>query len=118
MFLRTLIDELAEDLLAKNRNVTAETHISTKRNYYKDWCKDESRFRGAHYPLTVRETTTEGDANRNLKRGRCVVCDLKCHISCEQCGVYLCDEVHKDREMNCFKAFHTVKMYRNTNPTL
>jgi hypothetical protein len=118
MFLRSLIDELAEDQLSKNRNETAPANMSSKKNFYTHWCKDETRFRGNHFPLTVREARQEGEKNRFLKRGRCVVCDLKCHVSCEQCGVYLCDEVHKDREINCFKAFHTVKKYRDTNPTL
>ena len=121
MFLRSLIDELAEDHLAKQRNETAPNNSSSTKRYYNDWCKDESRFQGCHYPLTIRETKSEGKVatvNRNLKRGHCAVCDSKCHSSCEQCGAYLCIETHKDREMNCFKAFHTVKKYRDTNPTL
>ena len=71
-----------------------------------------------HLAKQRNETAIEGDRKRNLKRGHCAVCDFKCHSSCEQCGTYLCIETHKDREMNCFKAFNTVKKYRATNPNL
>ena len=113
-FLRELINELAEDELAKTRNSANNSEDEVKETQYKkSWEHDESRLRGVHVPQIIKKDKVETlnkEANtkvtRHFKRGRCILCRHQIDICCEQCQVYLCCSENKTYGKSCWKVFH------------
>jgi hypothetical protein len=120
-FLKALIDQLAAPSLRINE---ADTNaVRTGRYLNRDqWNIDNTRLQGRHFPQIVyspREEgagrSTRGEAislNRNLKRGRCMMCGQSVNSKCEQCECYLCISIPTgihDGEYTCWKKFHTCR---------
>ena len=108
-----------------------DAHIKEIAQGKKKWNTDYSRLRGRHHPLEIcldmeqiatgriqtRHTQEEFEAalkrKNKIKRARCILCDTKVPMQCEQCNVFLCTKT-KPGVMNCWKIFHTE---RNIMPT-
>jgi hypothetical protein len=117
-FISNYIDQQVRPWLEKisGGNVTVVNHHRGRA--WTEWNKDKLRLVGRHFPIVNEEPVQEGSGHgnsikRNLKRGKCMLCNTKCSTKCEHCGVYLCirstsvmQQVH---DKNCFHKFHTLE---------
>jgi hypothetical protein len=125
-FLKKLIRQLADPLLCEFELQTPITYRGTQYKKREQWNEDYTRVQGKHMPCSIRQPREEGAGktsngdqtviSRNLKRGRCMICGQSNTTYCEQCGCYLCiveyrDGSIHDREMTCWKKFHTVRNF-------
>ena len=115
IFLRELIDELAEDELTKLRNSSNDDEPVRKRGRtLKNWQQDESRLQGIHCPERFKEESIETlnkedetTFKRNYKRGHCRLCRSNTSNYCDKCLIPLCSDQNPSYGNTCWKVFHT-----------
>ena len=74
-----------------------------KTNHKNEWIKRvRKRTTGYHSPLILSESSS------NPLRGKCKVCHVSSRMKCQECGIFLCVKLKKDRgDITCWDKFHT-----------